>query len=119
MLNNSFQKIGQWGLIDFCISDHSFIYCIRKTPSLKLDKRNDITIKSMKNYTKERYLELLRISDLTDYATFTCLIKLCQDFSIKLSEVIDLLFQRKKLRLKANSRPWIDSETISSIRRKN
>ena len=29
----------------------------------------------------------------------------------------DLLCPRKKLRLKANSKPWIDSETISEIRR--
>ena len=67
----------------------------------------------MKNYTKEIFLELL--TDFPDYTTFTCLNKTGQDFIFKLSEVIDLLCPSKKLRLKANSKPWIDSETISAI----
>ena len=37
------------------------------------------------------------------------------DFTLKLSQVIDLLCPRKKLRLKASSKPWIDSETILVI----
>ena len=54
-----------------------------------------------------------------DYTTFTCLNKVYQDFIFKLSEVIDLLCLSKKLRLKANLKPWIDSETISVIHRRN
>ena len=33
--------------------------------------------------------------------------------------MIDLLCPNKKLRLKASSKPWIDSETISAIRRRD
>ena len=43
----------------------------------------------MKNYTKEKFLELLRKTDFPDYTTFTCLNKAYQDFTIKLSDVID------------------------------
>ena len=43
----------------------------------------------MKNYTKEKFLELLRKTDFPDYTTFTCLNKAYQDFIIKLSDVID------------------------------
>ena len=71
---------------------------------------------SMKNYTKEKFLELLRKADFPDYTTFTCLNKAYQDFIFKLSEVIDLLYPSKKLRLKANSKPWIESETIHDFR---
>ena len=41
--------------------------------------------------------------------TFTWLNKAYQDFIFKLSEVIDLLFLSKKLRLKTNSKSLIDS----------
>ena len=71
----------------------------------------------MKNYTKEKFLELLSKTFFPDYTTFTWLNKAYQDFIFKLSEKIDLLCPSKKLRLKANSKPWIDSETISAIRR--
>ena len=73
----------------------------------------------MENYTKEKFLELLRKIDFLDYATFTSLHKAYHDFIIKLSEVIDLLCPSKKLTLKVNLKPWIDSETISAICRKD
>ena len=59
----------------------------------------------MKNYTKEKFLELLRKTNFPDYMTVTCLNKAYQGFIFKLNEVIDLLFPSKKLRLKANSKP--------------
>ena len=72
----------------------------------------------MKNYTKS-LLELLRKTYFPDYTIFTCLNKTFQEFIIKLSEVTDLLCPSKKLRLKASSKPWINSETISVIRRRD
>ena len=71
----------------------------------------------MKNYTKEKFLELLRKTDFPDYTTFTCLNKAYQDFTIKLSDVIDQLCPCKKLRLTADSKPWVDSQT--AIRRRD
>ena len=71
----------------------------------------------MKNYKKEKLSELLRKTP--DHMNFTCLNKVFLDFIFKLSEVIDLLCPSKKLRLKANSKPWIDSETISAIHRRD
>ena len=59
----------------------------------------------MKNYTKEKFLELLRKTNFPDYMTVTCLNKAYQDFIFELNEVIDLLFPSQKLRLKANSKP--------------
>ena len=73
----------------------------------------------MKDYTKKIFVELLRKTDSLDYTTFTRLKKAYQDFIFKLSEVFDLLCPSKKLRLNANSKPWIDSETVSAIRRKD
>ena len=118
VLIKSSQKVSQCGVFELGISDHDLVQCIRKTPSLKPNKYNDISIWSMKNYTKEKFSELLRKTDFPDYTDFTCLNKAYQDFIFKFSEVIDLLCPSKKLRFKANSKPWIDSETISAIRRR-
>ena len=54
----------------------------------------------MKNYTKEKFLEILRKTDFPDYTTFTRLNKAFQHFISKLSEVIDLLCLSKKLKLR-------------------
>ena len=42
VLTNSSQKVSQSGVIELGISDHDLVYCTRKTPSLKLNKHNDI-----------------------------------------------------------------------------
>ena len=118
VLTNSSQKISQCSVVESGISNHNPVYYTKKTPSRKLNKHNDIFIRSMKNYTKENFLEPLGKTDFPDYTTFTCLNKACQNFIFKLSEVIDLLCASKKLRLKANSKPWINSKTISAICRR-
>ena len=89
VLTSSSKKVSQCGLNELDISYHYLAYWTRKTPSLKPNKHNDITVSSMKNYTKENFLELLRKTNFPDYTTFTCLNKAYQDFIFKLSEVID------------------------------
>ena len=119
VLTNSSKKVSQCDVTELRISDHDLLFCTGKTPSLKPNKHNDIYVRSMKNYTKEIFLELIRTTDFPDYTTFTCLSKAYLDFIFKLSELIDLLCSSKKLRLKASSKPWIDFETISAIRRRD
>ena len=61
---------------------------------------------------------MLRKTDFPDCTTFTCRNKAYQDLNFKLIEMIDLLCPSKGLRLKANSKHWIDSETVSAMRRR-
>ena len=82
-------------VIELGISEHDLVYCARKLPSFKLNKRKDTSIRSTKNCTREKFLELLRKTDFPDYTTFTCLNKAYQDFIFKLIEVIDLLCPSK------------------------
>ena len=99
VLTNSSLKINQCGVIELGIPDYDLVYCTRRTHSLKLNKHNDISITSMKNYTKEKLLELLTKPDFPDYATFTCLNKAYHDFAFKLSVVMDLLCPSKKIKI--------------------
>ena len=118
VLTNSPQEVSQCDVIELGISDHDLVYCTRKTSLLKLNKHNEISIRSLKNYTKEKFLELIRKIDFPDYTTYTCLNNASHDFTFKLSEVIDLLCPSKKLRLKAGSKTWTDSKIISAIRKR-
>ena len=43
--------LSQCGVIELDTSDHDFIYCTKERFSLKLNKHNEISIRSMKNYT--------------------------------------------------------------------
>ena len=104
VLTDCSQKVSQCYVIQLGISDHDLKYCIRKTSLFKLNKHNEI--RSMKNYTKEKILDLLRKTDFPDYRTYTCLKEAYLDFFLKLNEVIDLLCP--------GSKRWIDSETISA-----
>ena len=58
-LTNFSQKVSQCDVIELGISDHRLVYCTRKKPSLKTNKHNGISVRSMKNYTNEKLLELL------------------------------------------------------------
>ena len=69
----------------------------------------------MKNYTEEKFLELLGKPDFSDFVTYICLNKAYQDFIFKLSEVIELFCPNRKLRLKTSSKIRIDIETIWAI----
>lgn len=73
----------------------------------------------MKNYKTEKFLELPTETDFSGYTNFTYLNKAYRDFIFKLTEVADLLCPCKKLKLKTSSKPSIDCETFSAIRRRD
>ena len=54
ILTNCSQKVSQCGVIELGISDHDLVYCTRKTPLLKPNKHNNISVRSMENYSKEK-----------------------------------------------------------------
>ena len=54
VLTDSSQKVSQCSIIELGISDQDLVYCTKKKPSFKLNKHNDISIRSMKNYTKAK-----------------------------------------------------------------
>ena len=77
-------------MIELGISDHDLVYCTRKIPSLKLNKYNDISIRSIKLH-KRKIFRATKKNWVPRLHDFYCLNKAYQDFIFKLSEVIDLL----------------------------
>ena len=73
ILTNSPDKVSQSGIIDLGLSDHdliystrktslpkSLIYCTRKTSLPKSHKHNEIFVCSLKRYSAEKFLDILR-----------------------------------------------------------
>lgn len=100
VLTNSSQKINYCGIFEVGIPDVDLVYCTRKALLLKFNKHNETSIRSMKLWTKLKFLEALkknrfpRLDDLyLSKQSLSC-------FIIKLSQVIDLLCRSKKIKIK-------------------
>ena len=60
---NNRDKVSQAGVIETGISDHFITYCTRRKPKDIIGKHTTIKIRSMKNYTKESFVENLEGKD--------------------------------------------------------
>jgi hypothetical protein len=56
-------KISQCGVLDIGLSDHQIIYCIRKCKKIPINRHNGVTLRSLKNYSKEIFEEKLHEVD--------------------------------------------------------
>ena len=89
ILVNTPDKISQSGVIEKGISDHEIIFCTRKHQKIKSGQHNSIKIRSMKNYSKELFLEKLNEIQFPDYSTFQHVNDAYSDIITKLMIVID------------------------------
>ena len=72
----------------------------------------------MKRYSAERFLEILIEIVFLNYLTYTCVNDAYSDFIFTLVGVINFISPAKKIRVKANSKPWFDYEFVSAIQRR-
>ena len=117
ILMNSPDKVGLSGVIDLGLSDHDLIYCTRKTSLPKSHKHNEIFVRSLKRYSAEKFLEILREIVFPNYLTYTCANDAYSDFICRFVEAIDFIAPSKNTRVKANSKPWFDNQIVSAIQR--
>ena len=87
--------------------------------NLKSKKHNELSIRSMKKYTAENFVILLKEVDFPNYQTYSCVNEAYLDFITKLSNTIDSLCPSKKVRIKGNTKAWFDSEVISLIKKRD
>ena len=117
MLINSPEKVSQSGVIDLGLSDHDLIYCTRKISLPKSYKVNEIFVRSVKRYSAEKFLEILREIVFPNYLTYTCVNDAYSDFTYRFIGAINFIAPSKKIRVKANSKPWFDNQIVSAIQR--
>ena len=100
MLTNSTDRVSQSGVIDTGLSDHPLIYCTRKITRTKFNSHKNITIRSLKNYSQDMYLEELNKINFPDYSKFTDINDAYSDFIGKVSLTIDKIAPMKEIRIK-------------------
>ena len=115
ILINTPDKITQSNVLRKSISDHDIIFCTRKHQMTKTGKHNKITIRSMKNYSKEIFLEKLREIQFPNFRNFENINEAYQTFLDKIMVIIDKLAPLKEIRVKGSSKPWFDADVIEKI----
>ena len=100
ILTNSTDRVSQSGVIDTGLSDHQLIYCTRKITRTKFNSHKNITIRSLKNYSQDVYLEELNKINFPDYSKFTDINDAYSDFIGKVSLTIDKIAPMKEIRIK-------------------
>ena len=119
ILTNSQDRVNQSGVIDLGLSDRDLIYCTRKTSLPISHKHNEIFVRSMKRYSAENFLEILREIVSPKYLTYTCVNDAYSDFTYRFVGAINFIAPSKKIRVKANSKPWFDNQIVSAIQRQD
>ena len=73
----------------------------------------------MKRYSPKKFLENLRVVVFPDYLTYTCVNNAYSDFIYRFVGAINFIATAKKIRVKANSKPWFDNQIASAIQRRD
>ena len=104
-------------ILDLGLSDHDLIYCARKTSLPKSHKYNDSSFAQWKRYYPEKFLQILREIFFPNYLTYTCVNDAYSDFSYRFVGAINFIASAKRIRMKANPKPWFDNQITSAIQR--
>ena len=91
-------NIINYGVVSNEISKHDFLYCTRKTKTVKIGKHNTVSIRSCRRYSKESLLERLRKKDLPEYFTFNCHDEAYTDLMAALQDTANEIVRMKDIR---------------------
>ena len=110
-----YTNISQSGVIDIGLSDHCMIYCTRKLKRDYIAKHNNVTFRSMKDYSKAEFI--LKLSEVN----WNCVLQ-CEDVNVAWNSfktvfvnIIDSLAPMKRARFKQRSEPWFDETIFSKL----
>ena len=88
----------------------------RKHQKPKSGQHSAVSIRSMKNYTKDLFLQKLNDIQFPDYSVSESVNEAYSDFVHKLMSVIDSISPLKQVRVKSNTKPWFDRFILEAIR---
>ena len=115
ILTNVHEKISQSGVIDVGLSDHQMIYCTRKIWKQKFKDHKDITIRSLKNYSQEIFINSLTELKYPSYSQFTDIDFAYEDFISKTISVVDKLLRKKRFVLRAATRTGLTMRSMKLL----
>ena len=73
----------------------------------------------MKRYSAKNFLEILREIVFPNCLTYTCVNDAYSDFTNRFVGAMNFIAPAKKIRVKANSKPWFDNQIVSAMQRRN
>ena len=98
------------------LSNHGLIYSSRLNEmNTELNEYCEISIRLIKNYSDEIFVEKLRSIKFPDYSNHTCVIDACQDFVTKFLSEADSVSPIITLRVKSNTKLWFDINFLNAI----
>ena len=119
ILTNSKECVTQHGVIILGLSDHDFIFCTRKIKCFKSRKHNTISVRTYKNYSKKLLEERLTKMKILNYLSFSCADSAYNHLSKILQDTMNDIAPIKDIRTKGNTKPWLDSNMIRLIRKRD
>ena len=112
ILTNMNEKITQCGIINIGLSDHQMILCTRKIKKDKVGAHKQISFRSFKNYSVDKYEKALGKVTFPNYEKLHNINKAYNDFFRKL---IDVVNKTKTAGIKNTSNEWFDREIAEKL----
>ena len=112
-------KISQSGVLCTGFSDHYTTYCTRKSIKDAVGKHKTIRIRSMKNYSQINFLEKLRTVDWSGVMNCQHVNDAWCNFKSLFTGVLDEIVPFKQIRIKTRTEPWMSSNILDLIRKRD
>ena len=112
-------RIAQSGVINYGLSDHSIVFCTRKSKKAVLDCHSSVRTRSMKRYNKEAFNESLKQMDWSNVLQCKDVNEAWCSFKHRFLEVVDKVAPYKEIRIKQRTEPWVNDDILEAIRARN
>lgn len=109
-------KISQSGTIECGISDHKIIFCSRKVVNNIFNSHKSILSRSFKNYTQERFIEMIDKVDWSPVLDCSCVNKAWKWFKDRSLKTINMVAPLRQTRVKQRSSTWYDGTIHDAIK---
>lgn len=116
ILINSSSKISQQGVLNLGLSDHQLIYCTRKTTRSKIHQHTYVKIRTLKNYTKQLFLNKLSQIKFPNYIDFDDINAAYSHFIELITNIIDEIAPVKEIHIRKDTQDWVGQEVLEGIR---
>ncbi len=115
ILCNNQEKVCQSGVISVGISDHYMTYVSRKVVKGQIGGHKTVKIRSLKNYSSEKFVECLNSVDWSEVTDCDDVNMAWSNFESIFIKILDSVAPIKQVRLKQRAEPWFTSEILDLI----
>ena len=119
IITNRKENLSQYGVIPIGLSDHMLIYCTRRISRGHFKNRHSTKIRSLKNYSPEKFHNHLCEADWKPCFSSTCVDSAWKTFQSIFLSVLNEIAPIKEIRLKQRTEPWMTSNILDMIKERD